>query len=101
MLFAGLWDRWKAPVGNVIESCTVLTTTSNDLIIPLHDRMPVILGPQDIELWLDPNVTDPELLKPHFRPYPSDFMEMYPVRDLVNSPKNDSPNCLEPVAYSA
>jgi putative SOS response-associated peptidase YedK len=98
MLFAGIWDHWKAPEGNVIESCTMLTTETNDLIKPLHDRMPVILDTQNIDMWLDPQVSDPEQLKPLFRSFPSELMEMYQVSDLVNSPKNDNPSCIAPLA---
>lgn len=97
MLFAGLWDHWKAPEGNVIESCTIMTTTTNELIKPLHDRMPVILDTDVMDLWLNPHVHNPEQLKPLFKPYPSDLMEMYPVSDIVNSPKNDNPECIIPL----
>jgi putative SOS response-associated peptidase YedK len=97
MMFAGLWDHWKSPEAEVIESCTILTTTTNELIKPLHDRMPVILEPNDIYLWLEPHVTDPEQLKPLFKPYPSELMEMYPVSDLVNSPRNDTPDLIKPL----
>jgi putative SOS response-associated peptidase YedK len=97
MIFAGLWDHWKTPEGEVIESCTILTTTTNDLIKHIHDRMPVILEPKDIDLWLDHQVADPEQLKPLFKPYPSDLMEMYPVGDQVNSPRNDTSDLIKPL----
>lgn len=98
MLLAGLWDHWKTPEGNILESCTILTTPSNELIKPLHDRMPLILDVASSDLWLDPTVTDPEKLKPLFTPYPSEKMEMYPVSDIVNSPKNDTPECIVPLS---
>lgn len=72
--FAGLWERWTGPEGEIIESCTILTTDANDLTRPIHDRMPVILHPKDYDLWLDPEVKDPALLKPLLRPYPSEEM---------------------------
>jgi putative SOS response-associated peptidase YedK len=97
MMFAGLWDHWKSPEGEVIESCTILTTTTNDLIKPLHDRMPVILEPKDIDLWLDHQVADPEQLKPLFKPYFSEHMEMHPVSDLVNSPRNETSDLIKPL----
>ena len=97
MMFAGIWDHWKNPDGNVIESFSILTTSSNELIQPLHDRMPVILDPQYKDIWLDNQVTDPEQLKPLFKPYHSDLMEMYQVSDLVNSPRNDRPECIQPI----
>jgi len=97
MLFAGLWEHWKTPEGNEIESCTILTTNSNELIKPLHDRMPLILETGDMNLWLDPQVTDPGKLKPLFSPYPAEKMEMYPVSEIVNSPRNDTPQCILPL----
>ena len=98
MVFAGLWESWKSPEGEVIESCTILTTTSNKLIESLHDRMPVILHPQEYDIWLDREITDPEKLKPLYKPYPADNMEMYPVSALVNSPRNDTPDLIKPVS---
>lgn len=97
MMFAGLWDQWKSPDGSVIESCAIVTTTANDLIKTLHARMPVILAVEDIELWLDLHATDPEQLKPLFKAYASDKMEMYPVSDSVNSPRNDTDECIVPL----
>jgi len=96
MMFAGIWDHWKNPEGNVTESFSILTTSSNKLIMPLHDRMPVILDPQYKDIWLDNQVSDPERLKPLFSSYPPGQMEMYPVGDLVNSPRNDVPECIQP-----
>lgn len=95
MLFAGIWDHWKPGEGDEIESCSILTTHSNDLIAPLHDRMPVILDIDDIDFWLDPRLVQPDPLQSLFRPYPSVKMDMYPVSDIVNSPKNDNPACIE------
>lgn len=97
MLFAGLWDNWKSPEGGVIESCTIVTTSANDLIKPLHDRMPAILDCKEINLWLDLHVTDPERLRPLLKPYPSGEMEIYPVREIVNSPRNDTAECVLPL----
>jgi len=67
--FAGLWERWTAPDGEVTESCTLLTTDANEIMEPIHDRMLVILKPEDYDLWLDPEMKDPELLKPLLCPY--------------------------------
>lgn len=97
MGFAGIWDHWKNPDGEVLETCSILTTASNRLIQPLHDRMPVILHPEEYDFWLDRAVTEPEKLKPLYQPYPADLMEMYPVSTLVNNPRNDSPACIEPL----
>jgi len=69
-----LWDRWKGEDGKVIESCTILTTTVNKVLAPVHDRMPVIISPEDYELWLDEDVRKQELLKDLLQSYPADEM---------------------------
>jgi putative SOS response-associated peptidase YedK len=92
---AGLWERWQGEKGSVIESCTLLTTQPNDLIRPLHNRMPVILHPRDYQLWLDPSVQQAEQLKPLLRAYPPEEMETYAVSRFVNAPRNDDPRCIE------
>ncbi len=96
--FAGLWEHWKGPEGQVIESCTLITTEPSDLVRPVHNRMPVILAPDDYALWLDPGVQDVEALKALLRPYPPVQMEAYPVSQMVNSPANDDPACVVPLA---
>ena len=93
--FAGLWERWERE-GEVIESCAILTTGANDLMAEFHDRMPVILDPEDYGLWLDPEVQDPGLLGPLLKPYPGDETEVYPVSTLVNNPRHEDPRCVEP-----
>ena len=98
LFFAGLWEQWKSPQGEAVDSCTILTTSSNSLIVPLHERMPVILRREAFPLWLAPEMIDPEKLEPLYLPYPADFMEMWPVSPLVNSPRNDSPELLAPLA---
>jgi putative SOS response-associated peptidase YedK len=95
--FAGLWEHWEGPDASVIESCTLLTTAPNDLLQLLHNRMPVILQPDDYELWLDPEVEQPERLQPILRPFPPQEMAAYPVSRYVNSPNNDDPRCIEPL----
>ena len=95
--FAGLWDHWKSPAGEVIESCTILTTEANTLLKRIHDRMPVILDPRDYNIWLNPSIYEIQSLKYLFEPLPADKMEMYPVSDLVNSPRNDTPECIKPL----
>ncbi|WP_019849668.1 SOS response-associated peptidase [Desulfitobacterium sp. PCE1] len=91
---AGLWDTWTSPAGEVIHSCTIITTVANELILPLHDRMPVILSREAESIWLDPNVTDSQLLKSLLTPYPAEQMSVYEVTSRVNSPKFDNPECL-------
>jgi len=100
MVFAGLWETWKSPEGEVIESCTILTTASNRLIEPLHNRMPVILHPDEYHAWLDRNTTNPAGLVHLFQAYPADLMDMWPVSPMVNSVKNDSAELVVPVGDS-
>ncbi|HUU84117.1 MAG TPA: SOS response-associated peptidase [Phycisphaerae bacterium] len=95
--FAGLWEHWEGPEGAVIESCTILTTTPNDLLRPLHDRMPVILEPSDYALWLDAAVNDASRVQPLLRPYQPDDLIAHPVGTHVNSPRNEDPRCTEPL----
>jgi putative SOS response-associated peptidase YedK len=91
--FAGLWDRWERD-GRVIESCTILTTEANELVRPLHDRMPVILPQEHHRAWLDATEKPRDLLLPLLRPYPSKEMMAHPVSQRVNSPRHDDPACV-------
>ena len=95
--FAGLWEHWEGSEGMAIQSCTILTTTSNEVVGRIHDRMPVILGPTDYDRWLDPSIQESTVLQTLLRPYPADEMTAYPVSTLVNSPANDNPGCTEPL----
>ncbi len=95
--FAGLWSVWKDPDDNRIPSCTIITTSANDLLKSVHDRMPVVLPRHMEELWLDPSVNDPDMLYSALTPHSSDAMEAYEVSDLVNSAANDSPGVIEPL----
>ncbi len=90
--FAGLWERWQGPEGDPLLSCAVLTTEANEVVRPVHDRMPVILAPEDFQRWLESG--DAELL----RPCPPEALAVTRVSALVNSPRNDGPECLRPVA---
>jgi putative SOS response-associated peptidase YedK len=89
--FAGLWEHWQGPDDSIIDSCTLLTTESNELLRPIHNRMPVILKPKDYDLWLAPEVQDPESLQPLLCPYLSEEMTAYPVSTQVNNPVNNAP----------
>jgi putative SOS response-associated peptidase YedK len=94
MCLAGLWESWKAPDDSELETFTILTTTANKLVEPIHDRMPVILHPDTFSLWLSHNMHDPEQLQPLYQPYPSAEMTAHKVPDLVNNPRFDSPACI-------
>ena len=87
--FAGLYDLWK----DELLSCTILTTAANETMAKLHDRMPVILAPEDYDRWLDPEVTDPAEVQDLLKPY-SGEMQAYPVSSAVNSPRNNGPELL-------
>ncbi|WP_153126848.1 SOS response-associated peptidase [Peribacillus tepidiphilus] len=87
---AGLWEHWKSPEGQSIYSCSVITTTPNELVKDIHDRMPVILKPEDEKIWLNPSIRDTNELKRLLKPLPEHLMEAYEVSSLVNSPKNNS-----------
>jgi len=95
--FAGLWDEWNNPEGEKLLTFTIITTTANELMESIHDRMPVILHEKDEGMWLDPQLADTDKLSPLLKPYPSKEMEAYKVSTFVNSPKNNSPKCIEPV----
>jgi putative SOS response-associated peptidase YedK len=95
--FAGLWDQWKSPDGQVIESCTILTTTPNSLVADMHDRMPVIVAPDKYDLWLDPDVNDFEAIRDILRPYDANLMRRYPVSRKLNNSKIDDAESAAPV----
>jgi putative SOS response-associated peptidase YedK len=96
--FACLWEHWESPEGELVESCTILTTTANSVVRPIHDRMPVIVDPADYDRWLDPTIQKPELVQPLLCPYQAEKMTAYPVSPWVNSPRNNGPKCVEPLA---
>jgi len=95
--FAGLWERWNNTEADPIESCTIITTEPNELVAPLHDRMPVILQPENYDMWLDPDLAKVDALQPLLRPFPSEPMVAHAVSLRVNNPSNDSAECIEPV----
>lgn len=97
--FAALWERRTTPAGKPILSCSILTTTPNAIVAPVHDRMPVILAADGHTRWLDPTITDPAALRDLLAPYSADAMQVHPVRTLVNSPRNDSAECVVPATY--
>ena len=97
--FAGLWEHWEGD-GETIESCTILTTRANEVLAPVHDRMPVIVAPEDYKLWLDQQVTKSDRLTPLLRPYPAELMASYQVAPRVNNPRYDSEDLLAPLIKS-
>lgn len=106
--FAGLWESWRPPTSaesageagdaqpTRLVTCTIITTEANDFVRPVHDRMPVILPREAYDLWLDPRIQDPEAILPLLTSAPE--LRVYDVSKLVNSPANDVPECVEPLA---
>jgi putative SOS response-associated peptidase YedK len=95
--FAGLWDEWKSPDGEVIRSCSIITTAANHAIQPVHDRMPVMLRASDIASWLNPSLTKTADVVPLLQARGDEEIGMYAVSTRVNSPAYDGPDVLEPV----
>jgi len=96
--FAGLWEQWNDPTGTPVETCTILTTTANELLKPIHERMPVILDAASYARWLDPATKDGAALADLLTAFPAERMTCTAVSTLVNSPRNDKPECLAPAA---
>ena len=93
--FAGLWEVWRSDDGTELPTCTIVTGEPNELVKPIHDRMPVILTAEAMRRWLEPAELPPEELMELRVPYPADQMQATPVGRAVNSPRNDSPDCIE------
>ena len=95
--FAGIWESWRGPPGASgasLESCTIITTGANELAAEVHDRMPVILGENEYDRWLDPTNQRADGLRFLLEPYPADHMTARPVSTFVNNARNEGPNCL-------
>jgi len=98
--FAGLWDSWRTPDGATLETCTILTTTPNQLLADMHDRMPVILPSASYDLWLDPGFRDLAATTEMLKPYDAGQMRRYTVSAWVNNVANDDRQCSEPIEVS-
>jgi putative SOS response-associated peptidase YedK len=95
MAMAGVWERWRNPEGGVVRTYAVITTNANELVSPLHDRMPVVVPPDEFAAWLNPD-TSLERLNGIMRPYPSERMRAHPVSRRLNDVRNDDPDCIAP-----
>lgn len=95
--FAGLYNVWTSPAGDEVCTCTIITTSANELIHSFHDRMPVIIPEDKEDLWLDQGIEDKEMLLPLLQQYPADLMEAYDVSPKMNSPSYNRPNNIEPL----
>ena len=94
MAMAGVWESWRSPAGERLRSFAIVTTSANELLAPIHDRMPVIVAKEDYDRWLDPR-TPPEEIEKILKPFPAEAMEARPVSPVVNNPKTDQPECIE------
>ena len=98
LALAGLWATWRDPdSGEELFTCTILTTSANDLMEPVHHRMPVILAPEDWDAWLDPENTDPEELAKLLVPAPEEMLTLWPVDPAVGNVRNNRPELQEPL----
>jgi putative SOS response-associated peptidase YedK len=91
--FAGLWDAWRDGKGQTIETCTILTTSPNDLLSDVYDRMPVILAPENYDLWLDAEMQDENRVLAMLKPFEPKLMKRHPVSTRVNLVANDDAEC--------
>ena len=93
--FAGIWEAWHPESGPPLLTCAILTTAANELVRPVHDRMPIILDPRHYDLWMDRAVQEPAELADVLRPIPADAMRVYAVSSWVNDARHDDARCLE------
>lgn len=95
--FAGLWESWIDPEGRPVETSSIITTDANEAMQAIHSRMPVILGADDYDEWLDRSQQDVDRLQKLLRPCAAERMRLIPVSTLVNSPRNERPECVSPI----
>ena len=90
---AGIWDRWEENQGGIIESVAIITTSANELMQPIHDRMPVVLEKENVAAWIAPQ-TELDKALAMLKPFPSERMVVYPVNSFVNNARHDRPECI-------
>ena len=95
--FAGLYSYWQTPEGRLICTCTIITTSANHLLEPIHNRMPAIIPGDSRTEWLDPEIQNEKRILPLLSPYAAEDMEAYYVSSKVNSPRNDSADNIRPI----
>lgn len=96
-MIAGLWDTWKKPDGNTLESFTIITTEPNELMRSIHRRMPVTLSREDDEQWLDCEATPFDRVQSLLKPLPAELMAAHEISKRINNPKYDALDCVAPV----
>jgi putative SOS response-associated peptidase YedK len=97
LALAGLWESWSAPDGTGLETCTIMTTSANEVMEPIHHRMPVVLPARDRDLWLGLDGDRREDLQALLKPCPEEILALHPVTPRVGSPTFDGPECVDPV----
>ena len=96
--FAGLWEEWiDKTSGEILETCAIITTSANEVLKPVHERMPVILKAEDYDLWLDPKTNDADRLQNLLAPFPPEEMAAHAVSTAINYPESDSPELIKPL----
>lgn len=95
--FAGIWEAWRAADGAILRSCSIITVAPNEVVAPIHDRMPAIISRENEQLWLDATYSRSDRLSELLAPFPASSMEAFAVGRSVNSPSFDDPTCMEPV----
>jgi putative SOS response-associated peptidase YedK len=94
---AGIWEYWARPERPAVVSCALVVTQPNELMASIHDRMPVIVAPEDYAAWLDPSIDDAVAIAAMLSPFPAEQMRAYPVSARVNNVKNDGPDLIEAI----
>jgi putative SOS response-associated peptidase YedK len=97
MALAGLWENWRSPAGEWVRSFPIITTRSNELCAELHNRMPVVLGPETWPAWLGEEPADAGQLRALLAPYPLERMTCWPVSARVGNVKNNNPSLIEQI----
>lgn len=100
MAMGGLWESWANPDGEILRTFCIVTTAANELMAPIHDRMPVIIAAQDRDVWLGPGVGDPERLQALLAPYQAASMEAFPVSRRVSNAREEGPDLIAPIVTS-
>lgn len=101
MALAGLWDVWRAPDGEALASCTIITVPANGIVAPIHERMPAVLSAPGVDAWLDPAPAAAAALAPLLAPAPDERLIAIPVSPRVNTPEHDDAACIEPLPPKA
>ena len=94
--FAGIWDRWEGN-GETLDSCTIIVMPANEVMKPIHERMPAIIAPAHYDLWLDSRITEKEEIMTLLNSAPSGSLKYNPISPWVNSPEHDDERCIQPV----